>query len=107
MKKMNKKAKIGIISALLAVVVVASVVTILFLTGVFGGGKLGSLSSEKYEIVGIDFVKMTQKGIHTYDLNITLEERFDTTNTCRPERNRGILCDKQVYRIASGVRPRR
>lgn len=80
MKKMNKKAKIGIISALLAVVVVASVVTILFLTGVFGGGKLGSLSSEKYEIVGIDFVKMTQKGIHTYDLNITLEERFDTAS---------------------------
>lgn len=80
MKKMNKKAKIGIISALSAVVVVAIVVTILFLTGVFGGGKLGSLSSEKYEIVGIDFVTLTQKGIHTYDLNVTLEERFAETN---------------------------
>ena len=76
MKNMNKKAKIGIISALSAVVIAAVVVAVLFLTGVFGGGKLGSLSTEKFEIVGIDFVSMTQKGIHTYDLEVKLEERF-------------------------------
>ncbi len=77
MKKINRKAKIGIISAITAVIVVAAAVIVtLFLTGIIGGGKLGSLSDEKYEIVGIDFVSMTQKGIHTYNLNITLEERF-------------------------------
>lgn len=80
MKKINKKAKIGIISAITAVVVVAAVIVALFLTGTIGGGKLGSLSNEKYEIVGIDFVSMTQKGIHTYNLNVTLEERFAKQN---------------------------
>ncbi len=75
MKKLSKKAKI-LISAIVAVVVIAAVVVTLFLTGVFGGGKLGSLSTEKYEVVGIDFVSMTQKGIHTYDLDVTLEEKF-------------------------------
>lgn len=76
MKKQNKKVKIGIISAIAAAVIAAAVVGILFLTGVLGDRKLGSLSTEKYEIVGIDFVSMTQKGIHTYDFNVKLEEKF-------------------------------
>lgn len=75
MKKLSKKVKIFIL-AVAAVVVTALVLLVLFLTGVFGGGKLGSLSSEKYEVVGIDFVSMTQKGIHTYDLEVTLEDKF-------------------------------
>lgn len=77
---MNKKAKIGIISAVSVVVIAAAVVVTLFLTGVFGGGKLGSLSSERFEIVGIDFVSMTQKGIHTYDLEVKLEDKFSNAD---------------------------
>lgn len=82
MKKLSKKAKI-LIAAIAIVIVIAAVMVTLFLTGVFGGGKLGSLSSEKYEVVGIDFVSMTQKGIHTYDLEVTLEEKFATNDNLK------------------------
>ena len=75
MRKLSKKAKI-LIPVIIAAVVIAAVIVTLFLTGVLGGGKVGSLSSEKYEVVGIDFVSMTQTGSHTYDLDVTLEEKF-------------------------------
>lgn len=77
MKKISKKIKI-LITVIVVVVIAACTVTALLLAGVIGGGrKLGSLSSEKYQVVGIDFVSMTQKGIHTYNLNIKVEERFE------------------------------
>lgn len=102
-KKLSKKAKFGIVAAVTAVVAAATA-SVLFLTGVINF-KLGSLSTEKYEIVGIDFVSMTQKGAHTYDLNVTLEEKFaesgdvklylsknDTFNT---EKSRELIYDKK------------
>ncbi len=72
MKRLSKKLIISI--SAVALVIITAVV--LLLTGVLFGRKVGSLSEERYETVGIDFVQMTQVGIHTYNFNITLEEKF-------------------------------
>ena len=113
MRKLSKKAKI-LIPVIIAAVVIAAVIVTLFLTGVLGGGKVGSLSSEKYEVVGIDFVSMTQTGSHTYDLDVTLEEKFadnddlkiyfSKNDTFDKEKSDELVYEKQednIFRIAA------